>query len=165
HAGLRFVRADGLEMASASAPSSRPSEALADVPAEPSRGHCRDGLLHRTHAYFRHSLLLFHHRPRPSSNPSPPRNAYSQRALGCPATARNVGIQPGAAALPDLRPRLEVQCRCGLNREGNRLPASAHRIPQSLAEWNCRALGWECAAGLARSCDRAESETSETVAE
>ena len=51
-------------MASASASSSRPSEALADVPAEPSRGHCRDGLLHRAHAYFRHSLLLFHHRPR-----------------------------------------------------------------------------------------------------
>src|ERR1039458_10381778 len=76
--------------------------------------------------------------------------------LGCPATARNLGIQPGAAALPDLRPRLEVQRRCGFNREGNRGPASAHRIPQSLAEWNCGALGWQRKVRLARSRDCSE---------
>jgi hypothetical protein len=36
---------------------------------------------------------------------------------------------------------------------------------KSLAERHCRALGWECAAGLARPRDRSEPETSETIAE
>ena len=70
-----------------------------------------------------------------------------------------------AAALPDLRSGRQVQCRCGLDREGDGQPTDSHRIPQSLAERHCRALGWQCAARLTRSCDRAESETSATVAE
>jgi hypothetical protein len=36
----------------ASPEKSRPDEAMADVPQEPSRGHCCDGLFHRTNVHF-----------------------------------------------------------------------------------------------------------------
>src|ERR1039458_9411260 len=44
-------------MGSASAETSRSGEALVDVLAEPSRGHCRDGLPRRAHAYFQFRVL------------------------------------------------------------------------------------------------------------
>jgi hypothetical protein len=72
------------------------------------------------------------------------------------------GEQP---ALPDLRSRLEVQCWCALDREGDGLPSDSNRIPQPLAKRNCGALGWQCAAGFARSCDRHQPKASATVAE
>ena len=63
-------------------------------------------------------------------------------------STRNVGLWPAAAALPDLRSRLEVQFRSAFNRKGNRMPAGAHRIVQSMAERGGRALGRQCASGF-----------------
>ena len=58
-----------------------------------------------------------------------------------------------------------VQCRCGLEREGDGHPSDSNRIPKSLAKRSGRALGWQCAAGFARSCDRHQPKASATVAE
>ena len=46
-------------MASASPENSGSGQALADIPAEPSRGHCSHGLLHGTDAYVWDTLLFF----------------------------------------------------------------------------------------------------------
>src|ERR1035437_447891 len=164
-ARLRSIGTNGFALGSASPETSGSHQALADFPEEPSRGDRSDGLLHCADTDLRHSVLLLRDRPRPASDPALQRDSQSQRALGCPAVSRDLGIQPTAAVLPDLRSGLQVQCRCSLDREGDGQPTDSHRIPQSLAERNCRALGWQCAAGLTRSCDRAESETSATVAE
>src|SRR5215469_16105231 len=43
------------------AETSRPREALADVPAESSGGDRGHGLFHRAHADLRHSVVLLHH--------------------------------------------------------------------------------------------------------
>src|ERR1019366_4469509 len=44
--GFDLIGTNGFEMGSASPETCGPHEALVDVPAEPSRGHCRDGLFH-----------------------------------------------------------------------------------------------------------------------
>src|ERR1017187_2986612 len=62
-AGLRSVGTNGFEMGSASPETCGPHEALADLPAEPSRGHCRHGFLHCADTDLRHSVLLFRDQP------------------------------------------------------------------------------------------------------
>src|ERR1022692_3971380 len=62
-AGLRSVGTNGFEMGSESPETSRSLQALADLPAEPSRGHCSDGFFHCADTHLRRSVLLFHHRP------------------------------------------------------------------------------------------------------
>src|SRR5271169_1111694 len=89
-------------MGTASAETHRSHKALADILAEPSRGHCRDGLLHCTHTHIRHPVLLFRYRPRPAANPSPQCDTQSQRPVGCIASDRNLGVWRAAAALPNL---------------------------------------------------------------
>ena len=81
------------------------------------------------------------------------------------AVARDLGIRRSASSVLDLRSGREVQCRCCLYREGNGQPTDSGCIPKSLAERSCGALGWQCTSGSPGSCDRAESKTSETVAE
>src|SRR5664280_2344857 len=164
-ARLRSIRTNGFALGAASPKTSRSRQALADFSSQSSRGDRSDGLLHCADTDLRHSVLLLRDRPRPASDPALQRDSQSQRALGCPAVARDLGIQPTAAALPDLRSGRQVQCRCGLDREGDGQPTDSLRIPQSLAERNCRALGWQCTSRSPGSCDRAESETSATVAE
>src|ERR1017187_8271655 len=164
-ARLRSIGTNGFALGAASPKTSRSRQALADFPEEPSRGDRSDGLLHGADPDLRHSVLLLRDRPRPASDPALQRDSQSQRALGCPAVARDLGIQPTAAALPDLRSGRQVQCRCGLDREGDGQPTDSHRIPKSLAERHCRALGWQCTSRSPGPCDRAESQTSATAAE
>jgi hypothetical protein len=45
---------------------------------------------------------------------------------------------------------------CNVTRNPDGQPTDSHCIPESLAERNCGALGWQCAAGLARSRDRSQ---------
>jgi hypothetical protein len=76
-------------------------ETMADVPQKPSRGHCCNGFLHRPNAHVWCSVLLFRHRPRPAQNPALC-DAKSKSALGCTATAGNMGLQ-GAAQILAIR--------------------------------------------------------------
>src|SRR5215470_14307891 len=57
-AGLPRVGANSLSLASTNAENSRSGPALANVSAEPSRGHCRDGLLHGTDPHVWRPVLL-----------------------------------------------------------------------------------------------------------
>src|ERR1700751_2714491 len=57
-AGLRYLRTIGLTMASARAASARSGPAVADIFAESSRSHCRDGLLHGADAHLWRLVLL-----------------------------------------------------------------------------------------------------------
>ena len=68
-AGFSFIGANGLTLASTSVENSRSGPALADVSAEPSRGHCNNGFLHRTDNRVWCPVLLLHHRPRPTKAP------------------------------------------------------------------------------------------------
>src|SRR6516162_8406772 len=63
-AGFRSLGKECLAMDPASPERSRSREAMADVPQEPSRGHCGDGLFHCPNAHVWCSVLLFRHRPR-----------------------------------------------------------------------------------------------------
>src|ERR1019366_3744900 len=51
------------------------------------------------------------------------------------------------------------------DRQTERHETCPHRFSKSLAEWRCRALGGECASGVARLCHRSEPATSEKIAE
>jgi len=57
-AGLQSIGEHGFPMGSASSETSRFGQALADVLAEPSRGHCSNGLLHGTKAHLWCTVLL-----------------------------------------------------------------------------------------------------------
>jgi len=57
-AGLRYLRTIGLTMASARAANARSGPAVADIFAESSRSHCRDGLLHGADAHLWRLVLL-----------------------------------------------------------------------------------------------------------
>jgi len=61
-ARLRSLGNNRFAMASASPENSRSGQALAGIPAEPSRGDCSHGLLHGTDAHLRCSVLLLYHR-------------------------------------------------------------------------------------------------------
>ncbi len=52
-----------------------------------------------------------------------------------------------------------------LDRQTERHGTCPNRFSKSLAERRRRALGWECASGLARPCDRSEPATPEKIAE
>src|ERR1039457_7265988 len=164
-ARFRSIGTNGFALGSAGPKTSRSRQALADFPEKPSRGHRSDGFFHCADADLRRSVLLLRDRPRPASHPALQRDSQSQRPLDRVAAARSVGIEPTAAAIPDPRSGRQVLCRCSLDREGDGQPTDSHRIPQSLAERHCRALGGQCTSRSPGSCDRAESETSATVAE
>ena len=57
-AGLQSIGEHRFPMGSASSEKSRFGQAFADVPAEPSRGHCGDGLLHGTNLWCTVLLLV-----------------------------------------------------------------------------------------------------------
>ena len=61
--GFDLSEPTGFEMGSASPETCGPHEALADLPSEPSRGHCRHGFLHCADTDLRHSVLLFRDQP------------------------------------------------------------------------------------------------------
>jgi len=56
-AGFRCLGEECLTMDPANSRRSRSCEAMANVPQKPSRGHCRDGLLHRPNAHVRCFVL------------------------------------------------------------------------------------------------------------
>src|ERR1039458_4539807 len=74
-ARLRSIGTNSFALGSESAEISRSGEALADILAEPSRGHCGDGLFHGADTDLRHSVLLLRDRPRPASSAAPQRDA------------------------------------------------------------------------------------------
>ena len=62
-------------------------QALADFFAEPPRGHCGDGFLHRADAYFRSLVLLFRDQPRSQENSALQRDEESKCTLDRSADA------------------------------------------------------------------------------
>ena len=60
-ARLRGLGTNGVTLGATGAETSRPREALADVPEESSGGDRSHGLFHRAHPDLRHSVLLLHH--------------------------------------------------------------------------------------------------------
>lgn len=62
-------------------PESRAGETLGNVSQQPSRGHRRDGLLHRAHAHLWNAVLLLRHRARPQANSSLQRDKTPDRRM------------------------------------------------------------------------------------
>jgi len=60
-ARLRGIGTNGVTLGATGAETSRPREALADVPEESSGGDRSHGFFHRTYGNLRHSVLLLHH--------------------------------------------------------------------------------------------------------
>ena len=82
---------------------SRSREAMADVPQEPSRGHCGDGLFHRPNAYVWCSVLLFCYQPRAAQDPAFQCDEKSQCTLDSAAITRSMGV-PTAAQILEVLP-------------------------------------------------------------
>jgi hypothetical protein len=111
-AGLPSVRANGFTLASTSAESARSSPALADVSAEPSRDHCRDGFLHSADDYVWRSLLLLCDRPRATKDSAFQCDAQSQCPLDRAADAGSMAVRR-CSQIPAVRSRFEVWQRRG----------------------------------------------------
>lgn len=118
--------------ASALAGGSRSSRTIAS--------HCRDGLLHGSHADLWSSALPLCDWPRQTFHPAFQRHSESLWTLDCAAIAPNMAIRC-SGEIPDLRPGLQVLFRSRVHRSGARHHADPNFIPQSLAERCCRTLG------------------------
>jgi len=114
----------------ASSERSRFREAMADVPQKPSRGHCRNGFLHRPNAHVWCSVLLFRHRPRPAEDPAFQCDAKSQCTLGCTAIERSMGLQqPHRFLLFDRDAKFAAEVLSAVRDMGSEPTRTAFRSP------------------------------------
>src|ERR1039458_5647117 len=159
--GFDLSEPTGFEMGSASPETCGPHEALADLPSEPSRGHCRHGFLHCADTDLRHSVLLFRDQHRVLHH-NATRNPNALWVALQLHEAWECGEQSERFLIFDRDSKFSADVVSTVKAMGSQPVRTAFR--SSLAEWNCGALGRQCPSRSPGSCDRAESKTSETVA-